>query len=220
MALPFHPRFEDLPKILPVFPLTGALLLPHGKLPLNIFEPRYLALVQDSLGWDRIFGMIQPASPGSGPHDPPIFDIGCAGRISAFQETEDGRLTITLTGVCRFRVAEEVEGARGYRRVSADWDAFRGDLDEDPAIDIDRTRLFAVLKPFLKLHGMELNWKAIEAASDLALSVSLAMACPLEPSEKQALLESETPGQRAEMLIALMEMSLAGRHGGKGLLRQ
>ncbi len=220
MARPFHPRLEDLPRILPIFPLSGALLLPQGKLPLNIFEPRYLALVQDSLAWGRILGMIQPSEPTSGPQDPPVFGTGCAGRVSSFDETDDGRLTITLTGVCRFRIAEEVETTRGYRRVAADWAPFAADLDEDPEIVVDRTRLLTVLKPFLKLHNMELNWKAVEAAGDLALTVSLAMACPFEPREKQALLEAATPSQRAETLIALMEMAMAEGNGGKGTLRQ
>lgn len=216
----FHPRLEDLPRILPIFPLSGVLLLPQGKLPLNIFEPRYLALVQDCLAWGRILGMIQPSAPTSGPEEPPVFATGCAGRISSFSETDDGRLMITLTGVCRFRISEELEGTRGYRRVAADWGPFAADLDEDPEIGIDRGRLLTVLKPFLKLHSMDLNWKAIEAAGDLALTVSLAMACPFEPREKQALLESADPSHRAETLIALMEMAVAEVNGGKGNLRQ
>lgn len=217
---PFHPRPEDLPRVLPVFPLAGALLLPQGKLPLNIFEPRYLALVQDCLGWGRIIGMIQPNPLGSGPKDPPLFDTGCAGRISAFSETDDGRLLITLTGVSRFRVAEEIEGARGYRRVMADWSAFEEDLTLDPEVTLDRPRLLAALKPYLKLHSMELNWKAVEAAADLPLTVSLAMLCPFEAREKQALLEAPTPSVRAETLIALMEMALAESYGGAGHPRQ
>ncbi|PKU23581.1 LON peptidase substrate-binding domain-containing protein [Telmatospirillum siberiense] len=220
MARAFHPRLEDLPRILPVFPLSGVLLLPQGKLPLNIFEPRYLALVQDALAWGRIFGMIQPSAPPSGPAEPPIFEIGCAGRISSFDETDDGRLLVTLTGVCRFRVAEEVEATRGYRRVAADWAPYAEDLAEEPQITVDRPRLFSVLKPFLKLHSMDLNWKAIETASDLALTVSLAMACPFEPREKQALLESADPSHRAETLTALMEMAVAEANTGKGTLRQ
>jgi hypothetical protein len=220
MASSFHARLESLPRILPIFPLSGALLLPQGKLPLNIFEPRYLALVEDALAWGRIFGMIQPSALSSGPKDPPTFDTGCAGRISSFNETDDGRLMITLTGVCRFRVGEEVEGIRGYRRVAANWAPYADDLDESPAIEVNRGRLLTVLKPFLKLHNMDLNWKALEAASDLALTVSLAMACPFEPREKQALLEAADPTDRAETLIALMEMAVADGNGGKGHVRQ
>ena len=220
MVRPFHPRLEDLPRVLPIFPLAGALLLPHGRLPLNIFEPRYLALVQDSLAWGRIFGMIQPNLHGSGPKDPPVFNTGCAGRISAFSETDDGRLLITLTGVCRFRVAEEIEGARGYRRVMADWEPYADDLDDEPEITVDREHLLTVLKAFLKLHNMDINWKAIEAAEDLDLTVSLAMLCPFEPREKQALLEAADPSLRAETLVALMEMALAESIGGPGHPRQ
>lgn len=220
MARAFHPRLEDLPKILPIFPLSGALLLPQGSLPLNIFEPRYLALVQDSLAWGRIFGMIQPSGAVSGAVEPPLFETGCAGRISSFAETDDGRLLITLTGVCRFRISEEVESARGYRRVIANWAPFAADLDDAPDLAVDRPRLFSVLRPFLKMHNMDLNWSAIEAASDLALTISLAMACPFEPSEKQALLESADPSRRAETLIALMEMAVAEANTGKGILRQ
>jgi hypothetical protein len=220
MVRPFHPRLSDLPRVLPIFPLSGALLLPQGKLPLNIFEPRYLALVQDSLGWGRIFGMIQPNTLGSGPKDPPVFDTGCAGRVSMFSETEDGRLLITLTGVCRFRVAEEIEGTRGYRRVIPDWEPFAADLEEAPEIALDRERLMAVLRAYLKLHNMDLNWKAVEAADNLDLSISLAVACPFEPTEKQALLESPDAQHRGEMLIALMEMAVAGSTSGGGLMRQ
>ncbi|MDR3440660.1 LON peptidase substrate-binding domain-containing protein [Telmatospirillum sp.] len=218
---PFHSRLEDLPRILPIFPLSGALLLPQGKLPLNVFEPRYLALVQDCLAWGRILGMIQPNVSGSGPKDPPVFDTGCAGRISAFNETEDGRLLVTLTGVCRFRVAEEIEGTRGYRRVMADWTPFADDLAEDePDFELDRAHLLTVLRSYLKLNSMDINWKAIETASDLSLTVSLAMLCPFEPREKQALLESPNPDHRAQTLVALMEMALAESVGGKGHPRQ
>jgi hypothetical protein len=220
MMASFRSRLENLPRILPIFPLSGVLLLPQGKLPLTIFEPRYLALVEDALAWGRLFGMIQPSALSSGPQEPPVFETGCAGRISAFAETDDGRLLITLTGVCRFRIAEEVEAPRGYRRVSANWAPYAADLDENPEIIVNRGRLLTVLKPYLKLHNMDLNWKALEAASDLALTVSLAMACPFEPREKQALLESADPTERAETLIALMEMAVADGSDGKGHVRQ
>jgi hypothetical protein len=217
---PFHPRLEDLPRILPIFPLSGALLLPTGKLPFNIFEPRYLAMVQDCLAWGRILGMIQPNGPEVPGVEPPIFDTGCAGRISAFSETDDGRLMVTLTGVCRFRVSEEVASARGYRRVAADWAPFAADLDDETDFVFDRRRLLESLKPYLKLHSMELNWRAIEAASDHSLTVSLCMACPFEPREKQALLECADAAQRAETLTALIEMAVAESQRGHGHLRQ
>lgn len=220
VSLPFHPQFEALPRILPIFPLPGVLLLPHGKLPLTIFEPRYLAMVQDSLAWGRMFGMIQPSGPAEGLGEPPIFDTGCAGRISSFSETDDGRLLIGLTGVCRFRVLEEVEGTRGYRRVAAEWEPFRGDLEEEPDMTLDRPRLLAALRPFVKLHNMELNWKAVEGAEDFPLLIWLAMACPFEPREKQALLEAVDPTQRAQTLISLLEMAVAEGMGGAGHTRQ
>jgi hypothetical protein len=214
IARPFHSRLDDLPRILPIFPLSGVLLLPDGRLPLNIFEPRYLAMVQDALGWGRLIGMIQPiGAVVTESVDPPIYDSGCAGRISQFAETEDGRILLTLTGVCRFRVEEEVDRARGYRRVAADWTPFHGDLDDVSEVMLDRPRLFAALKPFARLRGMDLNWKMVEAANDYALTVSLPMACPFEPSEKQALLECATPDRRGETLIALMEMAIAEGRG-------
>jgi len=218
---PFHPRLEDLPRVLPIFPLPGTLLLPTGKLPLNIFEPRYLALVQDCLAWGRIFGMIQPSGPAAAAGDePPLFDTGCGGRISAFSEIDDGCLMITLTGVCRFHVSEELAGTRGYRRVAADWAPFAADLDDEPEFLFDRKRLLEALRPYLKLHSMELNWRVIESASDFALTTSLCMACPFEPREKQALLECPDVDQRALILTTLVEMAIAESPHGQGYLRQ
>ncbi|HVI53155.1 MAG TPA: LON peptidase substrate-binding domain-containing protein [Candidatus Sulfotelmatobacter sp.] len=218
---PFHPRLEDLPQILPIFPLPGVLLLPEGRLPLNIFEPRYLAMVQDALGWGRLIGMIQPSNPepakGAEPH---LFETGCAGRISSFSETEDGRILLTLTGVCRFRILREVESLRGYRRVAADWGRFRDDLTLPPEPEIDRSRLLGVLKAYLKLQNIELNWNAIESAGNLALTVSLPMALPFEPREKQAMLEAVTPAQRGETLLALLEMAVAEATGGLSIIKQ
>jgi Lon protease-like protein len=218
----FHPRFDDLPAIVPIFPLPGALLLPHGLLPLNVFEPRYLAMVQDCLGQGRLIGMVQPSdcSDLDFGHEPEIFDTGCVGRVSTFAETDDGRIMITLTGVCRFKVTSEVEGIKGYRRVAVDWAPFRADLDEPEALMIDRPRLIAALKLFCKLHDMELNWKAIERAPDYELTVTLAMLCPFEPREKQALLESPDPTSRAEVLLALLEMAVVVRQGGLNQMRQ
>jgi hypothetical protein len=220
MARPFHPGIDALPAILPIFPLPGVLLLPDGKLPLNIFEPRYLSLVTDALGKGRLFGMVQPTGEPADGSDPPIFDTGCAGRISAFSETEDGRLLITLTGVCRYHITDEVEGLHGYRRVAVDWRPFAADLDDPPAITLDRRRLLAALKTYSRLNHLDFNWKAIERVEDYDLSVSLSMACPFEPREKQALLECPHPAQRAETLITLMEMAVAERQGGGGQVPQ
>ena len=211
----FHPHLEQLPAEIAVFPLSGALLLPGGRLPLNIFEPRYLAMTLDSLAVGRMFGMIQP-EPGAarGATGPGLYRIGCLGRVSSFAETEDGRLLITLSGVIRFRVAEELELRRGYRRVRADYAGFEADLEdgERPAA-IDRAALLGALRPFFTARGIEANWEAIEQTSDDMLVLTLAMVCPFEVREKQALLEAETPEARAAMLIALLRI---GAHPDPG----
>jgi hypothetical protein len=204
----FHPTFEELPAEIAVFPLPGALLLPRARLPLNIFEPRYLAMTFDALANGRMFGMIQPR-PGA-PREadgPGLYAIGCLGRLSSFAETEDGRILITLTGVIRFRVAAELEMRRGYRRVRADYAAFRPDLDLSLSPPpIDRPALMAALRPFFRARGIEANWEAVERTSDEMLVLTLCMVCPFEIAEKQALLEAESAAARAGMLIALLQM--------------
>jgi Lon protease-like protein len=214
MGRAFHPTAEALPSTLAIFPLPGVLLLPDGKLPLNIYEPRYLAMVQDSLANGRMLGMIQPSEEPPAGMEPMVYETGCMGRISSFDETEDGRLLITLTGVCRFHVAAELDLVSGYRRVRPTWAPFLADLDESPDIGIDRARLIASLKAFSRINNLDFNWKAIERIGDYDLSVALCMACPLEPAEKQALLESPSPDARTKTLITLMEMAVAGRQTG------
>jgi len=214
MARAFHPTIEALPPELAIFPLPGVLLLPDGKLPLNIFEPRYLNMVADSLGNGRMLGMIQPSEESAIGMEPAVFDTGCMGRISSLDETEDGRLLITLTGVCRFRIHRELDLIGGYRRVVPDWGPFLNDLDEAPDLTIDRERLIVALRAYSRLNNLEFNWKAIERIADYDLSVALCMACPLEPREKQALLESKTPEIRTHTLVTLMEMAVAGRQAG------
>jgi Lon protease-like protein len=212
----FHPDYEELPVEIPVFPLPGALLLPRARLPLNIFEPRYLAMTEDALGAGRMFGMIQP-EPGAprGPTGPGMYRVGCLGRLSSFSETEDGRFLITLTGVARFRVAEELAMRRGYRRVRADYAPYRTDLDLSAAAPpLDREALVAALRPFFRTRGIEVNWESIERTSDELLVLTLSMVCPFEVPEKQALLEAESPAARAEMLIALLQMGAHDTPGG------
>jgi hypothetical protein len=206
----FHPSFEDLPAEIAIFPLPGALLLPQGRLPLNIFEPRYLAMTEDALANGRMFGMVQPVpDAGRGKSGPPTYRIGCLGRLSSFSETDDGRLLITLTGVCRFRIAEELEMHRGYRRVRADYAGFEADLDLDAgAASFDRAALLGALRPFFRARSIEANWDAIERTEDAALVLTLAMVCPFAVPEKQALLEAATPEDRAGMLVALLQMGL------------
>lgn len=217
----FDTRFEDLPVVLPIFPLAGALLLPHGRLPLNIFEPRYLNMTIDALAHGRMIGMVQPTNPDAdaSPH-PEVYPTGCAGRISSFAETDDGRLLITLTGACRFRIASEIEGVRGYRRAVADYAPFRDDLVEDqPEDGIDRERMLAGLRPYLRLHSLNVNWEVIEGAPTLALVTSVAMLCPFAPTEKQALLEAPDLRRRAEVMCALMEMAVFDK-GANGASKQ
>jgi Lon protease-like protein len=213
----FDTDLERLPASLPVFPLAGALLLPRGKLPLNIFEPRYLAMTEDALAGNRLIGMIQPA--GGRDAANALYGIGCAGRITAFTETDDGRLLITLTGVCRFGVERELPTTRGYRRVVPAWDRFAADLDPPAAAGLDRGRLVEVLKTYLRLKGISANWEAIDTTPDERLVVSLAMICPFDPPEQQALLEAQTLSDRGRLLIGLIEMSVLGKCEGDAAAR-
>ena len=209
---------QELPEQIPVFPLTGALLLPGGRLPLNIFEPRYLNMVEDALGRPgRLIGMIQPQVDEAGmvPEGVALYDTGCAGRISRFSETGDGRYLITLTGVARFRVVDELPMQRGYRRVRAEYSDFAGDLAGDDGALEDRERLLRLLRDYFDLRGIEAEWPAIERADDAFLVTSLAMVCPFQPREKQALLECTGMAAREALLTALMEMALHGAEGAE-----
>jgi Lon protease-like protein len=198
---------DDLPAEFAVFPLGGALLLPGGKLPLNIFEKRYLRMVDDALSTGRVIGMIQPdENRGDTPSGPALYRVGCLGRLSSFSETDDGRYLITLTGVIRFGVQVELEMHRGYRRVRADLARFRHDLDTDASDTIDRNGLLAALRAYFLAHGFDANWDAIDEMPDSALVNTLAMVCPFEMPEKQALLEAATESDRAKALLALLEM--------------
>jgi Lon protease-like protein len=215
----FQPSPEQLPAEIGIFPLPGALLLPHGRLPLNIFEPRYLALISDAMGNGRMFGMIQPdPSQPQGAGVPAVYRTGCVGRLASFAETDDGRFLITLAGVLRFRIAEELPMRAGYRRVRADYAGFLEDLaepDEHP-VSLDRRALTAALKPYFRAHQIDANWDAIEQTPDAMLVTTLCMVCPFDVREKQALLEAATPEARAEMLVALLQMGAAGGAPAEG----
>jgi Lon protease-like protein len=214
---PFELTYQDLPAELPVFPLSGVLLLPRGRLPLNIFEPRYLNMTGDALAApDRLIGMLQPVDPESEEREPGLYRIGCAGRITSFSETEDGRYLITLTGISRFRLVEEIDGRGGYRRVRAAWEDFRGDFDDVSELSIDRARLLTGLKEFFKLHGIAANWDAIEQTPDERLITSLAMICPFEPPEKQALLEAPDLAARGSLMMTLVEMAILEQNSSSG----
>lgn len=200
----------DLPAVIPVFPLAGALLLPRGNLPLNIFEPRYLAMTEAAMAGNRIIGMIQPRDAEDRAARPALADVGCAGRITSYAETEAGRYLITLTGLARFRIAEECNVATPFRQVLADYAPFAGDLfavELEPAIA--REKLTAALKPYLEGRKMQTDWRSIEEAPVELLVNALTVLCPFAPNEKQALLEAPGLTERAEMLIALIEMANA-----------
>jgi hypothetical protein len=191
-----------------VFPLPGALLLPQGKLPLRIFEPRYVAMTEDSLGLGRVFGMIQPdpTLPDT-PTGPGLFRIGCLGRMSSFSETDEGHYLITLTGLIRFAVVAELDMRRGYRRVRSDFTPYLADLEmEQRPAGISREPLLAALRGYFTQRGVDANWDAIKRLSDEMLVVTLAMVCPFEPAEKQALLEAPTGKDQAAALLTLLQM--------------
>ncbi|HVH81934.1 MAG TPA: LON peptidase substrate-binding domain-containing protein [Stellaceae bacterium] len=195
-----------LPEVLPIFPLTGVLLLPRGVLPLNIFEPRYLAMFRDAMGGERLIGMVQPSDPPIREMNPAVYPLGCAGRITSFSETDDGRFLVALTGVSRFRIKEELPLLSGYRRVVADWSDFARDPQPDGA-GFDRARLVLGLRSFFSNRQVQADWEAIDQAPGEHLINSIAMMCPFAPNEKQALLETQTLAERAGLLTALIEMA-------------
>ena len=212
----------DLPRTLPIFPLQGVLLLPRGRLPLHVFEPRYVNMMQDALAGDRIIGMIQPrrAEEQSAEDHPDVYETGCAGRITSFSETDDGRFFLTLTGLCRFAVIKELPVLRGYRRVIADYDRFADDLAEDGATRIDRARLMLALSGYLQVQGISADWDTIKETSDERLITALSMLCPFQPNEKQALLECPTLQERGRVMTALIEMALIGHAAPTGPTEQ
>ena len=212
-----EPDIQDLPGEIPVFPLNGALLLPGGKLPLNIFEDRYLNMVRDVLSMEfRAFGMIQTLdhpAPGDGDQrhrpDGPLHGVGCLGRLSSFEETGDGRYLISLDGLIRFRVVRELEQKDGYRRVEASYGDFGHDVRASGA-DVDRERLLAALRTYFKLKGFKADWQTIGSCECDKLVTTLSMVCPLGCADKQALLEAPGTAERAEVLTSLLEMETAG----------
>ena len=196
---------SHLPSRFPIFPLAGAILLPSGNLPLNIFEPRYLQMTKDAMRGDKVIGMIQPR-PGGGEGEPALYPVGCAGQISNFETTEDGRHLITLTGLCRFEIAEELTVATPYRQVIADFESWQGDLESQTAPDSLRPHLVEALRRYFAVHDISVDWAQIERAPLSGLLTSLAMICPFEPSEKQALLETPDSTELGRTLVALLKM--------------
>jgi len=208
---------SDLPSTIAVFPLPGAVLLPRARLPLHLFEPRYLAMLDDVLKTPhRMIGMVQPMTRADGAKD--LHAIGCAGRVTGFSETSDGRYLITLGGVSRFRILSEVEGFTPYRRADISWEGFENDMGpaENDA-GFDRDGFLALLRRYLAAREMDAEWGDLDNAEDEVLINSLSMLCPLEPEEKQALLEAPSLPTRRKTLATLLEIALHGRDGEDSL---
>lgn len=206
----------DLPTTIPIFPLPGALMLPRAHLPLHIFEPRYLAMLDDVLKTShRLIGMIQPnTSPAAQGRDDGLHRIGCAGRLTGFSESEDGRYMITLTGISRFRVVEEVEGFTPYRRCDVSWSGFERDLGAvETDEDFDRKAFLRLLGRYFDDRSLETDWDALCEAEDEMLINSLSMLCPFEPEDRQALLEAPSLPTRRETLVTLIEYALRSGTG-------
>ena len=205
----------DLPGVIPVFPLPGALLLPRGQMPLNIFEPRYLAMVDDALrDGHRMIGMIQPDPAHSGPADkPPLYKIGCVGRITQLAESGDGRYVLELTGVARFRIEEELTANTAYRQCRVAYAQFADDFVPRKGEEaVDRKALLHALKDFMKANNLKADWEDIDKAPNEALVNALSMMSPYGPPEKQALLEAPDLKTRAELLVAITEIELAKKN--------
>lgn len=208
---PFDPdSVDDLPELLAIFPLAGATLLPRTQLPLNVFEPRYINMILDALGAGRLIGMVQPAAATSQVEPMPTYAVGCAGRIVAFNETGDGRLLISLHGVCRFRLGEDLPLHRGYRRVRPNWAPFAADLVPDGGFALDRGEFRGALDGYLDSNGIRVDWDALEKMSDVHMVDFLAMHLPLTPEEKQLLVEAPDTAARARDLMAVTRMAAGG----------
>ena len=211
-----------LPTVLPVFPIGGAVLLPRGVMPLNIFEPRYLAMIRDAMAGDKLIGMIQPRAAGddTGKGRAGLFDVGCAGRITEFHETGDGRMVIALTGVARFAITRELDVTTPYRQVMPDFDAFADDDTGEPRplAPAARSALETTLRAYLDTQGLSADWKAVSEADDDSLVTTLSAVCPFDPVERQALLEARDLPARAATLNALMTFAQgSGGSDGKTL---
>ncbi len=206
--MPENETIAALPERIAVFPLSGVLLLPGGRLPLNIFEARYLEMTRDAMATTRLIGMVQPEDPADLGPEPALYSVGCAGRITHFDETEDGRFLIVLTGHSRFRIAAELERQTRYRQVVADWRTYSADLEPEDESGVDRERLLPALHAYLTLNDIEVDRHALEKAATPVIVNQMAMVCPFAPSEKQALLEAFDLTERSRVMTALVEMAL------------
>jgi len=209
---PFFPKFEDLPGDLPLFPLIGVLLLPGAQLPLNIFEPRYINMLEYALANQRLIGIAQPKVEGqsgtSTEDSTAIYEIGCVGRIISFKEATDGQIQITLRGICRFNIIDELPLMRSFRRIIPDFSNYKNDFILEKDMVIDRQRLLSDLRAYFEMENIEADWETIKQTPDERLVTTLAMVCPFEPHEKQALLESTDLSKRCKLIIGLIESAL------------
>lgn len=203
-----YSKLSDLPQVAPLFPLGGVLLLPRGQLPLNVFEPRYLNMVDDVMGSDRVIAVVQTT--GGDKARPSLAAVGCLGRVTSFAETSDGRYLLSLTGVCRFRLGPELNAPTPYRQARLDYAPYAIDLDPPEELDESRPELLAALEAYLKRRELSVDWEAAGEAPMEALVNSLAMALPFDPAEKQALLEAPDLSARFDALDALLRMGAAG----------
>ena len=208
----FSIHFADLPDELPLFPLTGAVLLPNGQLPLNIFEPRYLNMVLDSLASSRLIGMIQPL-PDANSDPPDIHVTGCAGRVVSFNETRDNRLLIVLGGVCRFDIIKELDVRRGYRRSVVNWDRFSHDLDQETETDLEKESLLDSVRRYLEQRNLGVEWETLKNLEIPELVDTLGCSLPFSPREKQGLVEALILGDRYELVSALCDFGTTSAAG-------
>lgn len=215
MPNPFTPSYASLPEVIAVFPLPGAVLMPGTQLPLNIFEPRYLNLVEDTLGSHRLFGMIQPDPGGPRSGEAVLYRTGCAGRITSFSETNDGRIVLVLTGICRFDIRDELPAIRGYRRVLADWSRFAGDYEPEAPGQFDREPFLSRLRRYCDRTAVELPWEDLETLAEADLVNLLVAHLPLHTSEKQALLEAVRLDERAKLMSAFLELGSVRDRGAQ-----
>jgi uncharacterized protein len=199
----------ELPDVLPLFPLTGVLLLPRASLPLNIFERRYLDMASAAMAGDGMIGIVQPQIPERDPipTETPLYEIGCAGKIVSFNETKDGRNLISLAGVSRFKIVEEIQSNKAYRMAKVSYDFFQNDLLPGE-VSLERERRFTAIRAYFDYKNIQTDWNIIEGATDEAVVSSLAMGCPFEGVEKQALLECYDLKERSDLLTSLMEMAV------------
>jgi len=205
---PFVCEFDGLPQTLPVFPLSGAVVMPGGELPLNIFEPRYLNMVADAMASHRMFGMVQPL-PGRQPDPEPLHRTGCAGRITSYRETSDGRILLVLSGVCRFDIQQELRTIRGYRLVVPDWSRFAADYGEPDTVDeADEITLVSVLREYLLQKELNADWEQLRRIRPAHLIDSLVSMLPLEDADKQLLLESVSLAERMRQFSAILAATL------------